>query len=177
MRVPDLFTDAYWVLPGRFLAGEYPFAREAEEGRAKVRSLLGAGVDFVMDLTEPGEYGIVSYARVLSDEARSLGRRVTRVNIPIRDFDIPPVPVARRALHALAGALDAGRTVYVHCLGGIGRTGTLVGIYFVEQGLTGDEALTRIATLRAEETRNLLSSPQSPAQRDMVRNWKPSRHR
>ena len=35
--------------------------------------------------------------------------------------------------------------VYVHCWGGIGRTGTTVGCWFVRHGRTGDQALAEIA--------------------------------
>lgn len=34
-------------------------------------------------------------------------------------------------------ALAAGQTVYVHCYGGIGRTGTVVGCWLVRHGLSG----------------------------------------
>ena len=40
--------------------------------------------------------------------------------------------------------LAGGRTVYLHCRGGIGRTGTVLGCYLVRQGQTAEEALASI---------------------------------
>ena len=47
--------DAYWVVPGRLLAGEYPGAKMDAEARRKLRLFLGAGVNFFLDLTEEAE--------------------------------------------------------------------------------------------------------------------------
>ena len=47
----------------------------------------------------------------------------------------------------------ARRPVYVHCWGGVGRTGTAVGCSLREQGLSGDEALETIAALRSETSK------------------------
>jgi protein-tyrosine phosphatase len=44
-------------------------------------------------------------------------------------------------------ALERG-SVYVHCWGGIGRTGTVVGCVLADVGLGYDEIIERLATLR-----------------------------
>jgi protein-tyrosine phosphatase len=46
-------------------------------------------------------------------------------------------------------------------LGRYGRTGTVVGCWLVEEGLTGDEALLRIAELRRATPDGHLRSPES----------------
>lgn len=48
-------------------------------------------------------------------------------------------------LDALDTAIADGHTIYLHCWGGIGRTGTVVGCWLVRHGMTGDEALSTIA--------------------------------
>src|SRR3712207_6971239 len=42
-----------------------------------------------------------------------------------------------------------GGLPYVHCWGGIGRTGTVVGCYLVEHGMDGEQAIAAIAEWRA----------------------------
>lgn len=45
------------------------------------------------------------------------------VDIPTRDFSVPPVPVFLKGLEEGICALIEGEEVYVGCMGGIGRTG------------------------------------------------------
>lgn len=36
--------NCYWVLPGRFLAGEYPINRDEESSPGKISAIVKAGV-------------------------------------------------------------------------------------------------------------------------------------
>lgn len=52
MRWPhDEIFHAWWVEPGRLLAGEYPGALTRAKAIAKIRMLDEAGVDTIIDLT------------------------------------------------------------------------------------------------------------------------------
>jgi protein-tyrosine phosphatase len=77
-------------------------------------------------------------------------------------------------VNAIDAALDNKQVVYVHCWGGIGRTGTVVGCYLVRHGMTGQEALAEIKRLRRNLpfTDRIRSSPETDAQKQMVLNWK-----
>jgi len=68
-------------------------------------------------------------------------------------------------------ALDAGRTVYVHCLGGLGRTGTVLGCYLVEHEVSVAEALSEIQRRRRWTKDVWKKAPQTPAQVDFVKRW------
>lgn len=61
--------------------------------------------------------------------------------------------------------------VYVHCYGGIGRTGVIASCYLVRRGLTGDEALAEIARLRQGTPDGHRLSPETPDQAARVREW------
>ena len=74
-------------------------------------------------------------------------------------------------LDTIDAALAAGGTVYVHCYAGIGRTGTVVGCYLARHGMRGEEALAEIARLRADISDGWITSPETAAQRDRVREW------
>ncbi len=78
-----------------------------------------------------------------------------------------------RILDTLDGALAAGHIVYLHCWGGIGRTGTVVGCHLVRHGMTSEQALAEIARLRRDTPDAGKVSPETPAQTRLVLRWRP----
>ena len=166
--------NSYAVLDTGILAGEYPFAPDPVEARRKLRAYLDAGVDYFVDLTEDGE--LDPYEAVVREEAHARGIAVDYVRLPIRDMDVCDRTQMQRILDTLDAARDAGRTAYVHCWGGVGRTGTVVGCYLVRHGWSGEEALRNVAELFATMSPDKVRrhggiSPQTTAQRSFVRNW------
>ena len=171
-------ANTYWVDSGRFAAGEYPGARNREEAATRLRTLLQVGIDCFIDLTERDE-GLAPYARIAAREANRLDTEFVHERHPIVDMGLPRSPQQTAGiLDAIDEALDDGKNVYVHCWGGIGRTGTVVGCWFVRHGMTGDEALGEIAQRwqGMEKRYRHPRSPQTAQQRTYVRNWtEPSR--
>ena len=76
-------------------------------------------------------------------------------------------------LQRIRAELDAGGVVYVHCLGGIGRTGTVIGCYLVEEGRS--DPLDVLKNLTAAEAEYFWPTPQTEEQRNFVLTWKPLR--
>ncbi|MBX0327691.1 phosphatase [Oscillochloris sp. ZM17-4] len=135
--------NCYRVSP-QLIAGEYPGGPDLESAQAKLGRHLDVGVTYFLDLTETGE--LRDYTDALATAATMRGVTAFHRRMPIRDASIPTTPAAMAAiLDALDGAIAGGHTVYVHCWGGIGRTGTVVGCWLVRHGMTGDEALATIA--------------------------------
>lgn len=165
--------NTYWVHPGTLLAGEYPGDRQAARARARCTALVQAGLTFFMDLTEAGE--LLPYAHLLAASAAEHGMRVTHRRLSIRDMAVPTPAHMADILHTLAHALAAGERVYVHCWGGIGRTGTVVACHLIERGLTPEQALAQVQTgwQGMAKHRPWQTSPETPAQKDFVRAWPP----
>ena len=65
-------ANTYWVDPGRFAAGEYPGAWDRGEAAARLRTLLQAGIDCFIDLTQRDE-GLEPYAGIAAQEASRAG--------------------------------------------------------------------------------------------------------
>lgn len=171
MTPPRPIPDSYWVVPGVLLAGEYPGARDREVARRKVRRLLGAGITLFVDLTEAGEWGLAPYLPIAQEEAALLGRTISHMRLSIPDMSVPTREGMRAILAAIDDGMAAGEVVYLHCWGGIGRTGTAVGCYLVQRGLASDDALQEVARLRVGIPDSVRPSPETEAQRQFVRLW------
>ena len=130
----------YWVEPGQFLAGEYPMVKDDEAAsRDKLAALAEAGVNTFIDLTEDGE---------LSPYSQWLDSDQTYYRFPIWDVDIPDTPgITTKILDTIDTHIAKGEVVYLHCWGGVGRTGTVVGCWLTRHGYPGSPALERLAEL------------------------------
>ena len=165
-------ANSYWVAPGRFLAGEYPGVTQRRPSLENMHALLDAGVTHFIDLTERGVNKPYTYDLV--KESRRRGTEVGYERHEIVDMEIPTSPdIMTGILDSIDGAIDAGRTVYVHCLAGVGRTGTTVGCWLVRHGHAGEAALAQIAEwwLGTEKSARILRTPQTDEQHDYVRAW------
>ena len=170
---------SYWIIPGRFAAGEYPGAKDPAEAAPKVEALLKAGVNHFIDLTGLNVRGepdnLTPYAEIAQEQAARLGLSVGWERHTIVDGSVPHSPQQMaRILDAIDAALADGRTIYLHCLGGVGRTGTTLGCWLVRQGHTGDAALERVAELFRGSglgTKHHHGSPETREQREYVRGW------
>jgi hypothetical protein len=171
--------DSYLIPNTRLVAGEYPGSRpQAGEPAAVARlaAFLDAGIDCFVDLTTHHDR-LDAYATRLESLADARGADVVIDRLPIPDMGVCDAAHMRRILDIIDARLDARRTVYVHCWGGVGRTGTVVGCWLVRHGRTGEQALAEVATLFStmsdakRRAHAATGSPQTPAQRAMVRTW------
>ncbi len=179
MQLSTPFPYSYWVVLGKLLAGHYPGSRDPDDARQKLLGLIDAGIRRVVNLQEQDERDyagrlFVPYDRELQQHAAERGTRVTMVRMPIRDMDVPSREEMRAILDEIDRSIGEGLPVYVHCWGGKGRTGTVVGCYLARLGIaTGWDALRKVRSLRRGVPDWRASSPQSESQFAMVRLWQP----
>jgi len=169
LRVP--FDWCYWVVPGKLLAGCDPMSGFSGEPAANLRGLLELGIRHIINLTEPRSY-TRSYDQELQAIAQEMGIAVTMERAPIENFSVPSRKLMRSILNSIDKRLAEGVPVYIHCLGGLGRTGTVVGCWLARHGLTGPPALARLAELRQPAANIHLASPENEDQITMVLSWK-----
>ena len=188
MTIPDRPIPAsYWVVPGQFLAGEYAGGRDEEQTRQRLTAFLSAGFDTFFDLTAEGE--LPPYLPVLLEETghydSAIGYHYDRRvhygsptgyhyhRFPIPDKGLPSSQTMTAILEAIDAATAQGRKVYLHCRGGIGRTGTTVACYLVHHGLDGKAALGRLNELyqTSEQFTFFPHAPETEEQAAFVLNW------
>ena len=122
-------------------------------------------VSFI-DLTEEGDR--LPYTQWLDPDTQ------THHRFPIRDINTPDSPELTTAiLDAIDDSMAEGNTVYLHCMGGIGRTGTIVGCWLSRHGYEGEAALARLGELWSDCPKSAWTrSPETEGQRQYIRVWK-----
>jgi len=171
------FPNSYWLEPGRILCGEYPRDFDDLEDHQGMGAILRAGARIFIDLTEEGE--LKPYAPIALTNALGLGIDPGELEFhryPIRDVSVPK---SQDEMHTILRTIRIARhrnkTVYLHCWGGRGRTGTVAGCALRDLfGLEGKEALTLLterwqACAKAAHS----ESPETEEQRGFVRSFNP----
>ncbi len=171
---PRPHDNCYWLLPGALLAGQHPGSADPAAQLAAVGALLDAGIRQWLDLTDAAER-LPDYRGLLANCAASRGQRLQLHRLPITDYAVPDAALMRRILDTVQAALQAGQPLYLHCHGGIGRTGTVVGCLLVEHGYAPDQALALLARKWQvmEKRARAPVSPETDEQRNFILNWVP----
>lgn len=127
--------NSYCVIPDRVYAGEYAGDLHAPE--LKVKQFEMFGITHIIDLTEKGE---------LKPYKHLLGTHIEHHRFPIRDVSVPK---SYDAVYELMEQIDSvlsdeDNKVYIHCWGGVGRTGTIVACLYAFYGEDYDSAIKHL---------------------------------
>lgn len=131
MTTPDRPAPLTWLIEGRLAGCVHPRV----EGNFAALARLGVGL--VVNLTEEAH-----------DPALLARLGLEELHLPVADFTAPTQPQLAQGVAAIDAALAVGNKVAVHCAGGLGRTGTLLACYFVQQGASAADAIARVRAAR-----------------------------
>ncbi|MGH8119829.1 MAG: cyclin-dependent kinase inhibitor 3 family protein, partial [Gammaproteobacteria bacterium] len=107
----------------------------------------------LMEKEEMAWYGVAE----IPEKAALLG--LDHYHLPIVDQDVPDKIFEERWLTAgkqLRNYLLSGDSIVIHCLGGLGRTGTIAGRLLVELGTDPETAIRRIRMSRPGTIQTLM---------------------
>jgi hypothetical protein len=173
-----MIPQHYPIEVGKLYGGEYPGNRDPDVARIRLRSLITLGIRTFVDLTAPADR-MAPYEGLLGELEAEAGGPLRRISLPIADMGIPEaVETMQSILKSIRESRSHAPAVYVHCWGGIGRTGTVVGCWLRECGYDPEAALAHVQHLYAShmpKVRVHPESPQTPAQKDYIRSWMAAR--
>ncbi len=162
----------YWIT-NQLLAGEYPRNLNEESSKKKIEALLNSGVSAFIDLTEVEETGpgvdgshLLPYAQ-LAGPAQHFRFAMTEGRLPeSREF-------TKNILDTIDQQIAQGKTVYVHCLRGTGRTGLIVGCWLSRNGYPGVQAPRRLRELWRQNPKSLSRVIlEDERDADYIRDWR-----
>ena len=122
----------------RLYAGEYPGDKSADKAKEKLAAFCSFGITHFIDLTEEGE--LEPYAHLLPEGVVHRRFPIVDVSVPENHDDVAALLVY---IDKVLSSSEASK-VYVHCWGGVGRTGTIIGCYYVYKGCDFVSALVRL---------------------------------
>lgn len=92
----------------------------------------------------------------LSNGTENIGNRreslsahgIELVHSPVKDFGVPTIKQASELTKMILSDVRQGNNILIHCMGGLGRTGTTAACVLVRTGISPDEAITKVRTVR-----------------------------
>jgi len=122
---PAPTPGTHWVIPGRLAAGQSPGYPSSS-----LIDLVNAGVDTFVSLQKSYyEYGCTDYRQTLRNLAKKPDfppHPINFIHFPVPDLGVVEDKDMLALTYQLADLLRNGRSLYVHCYGGHGRTGTVL---------------------------------------------------
>lgn len=145
-----------WIVPGVLAGLAHPggSSYDAAMDQAGLRQVLGF-------LREQGIGAIVSLTEYPLDSTTVEACGFEYLQRPIPDMEPPSIDDIETFVEFVDKASPRGIGVGVHCLAGMGRTGTMLACYLVSKG---EDASVAVARVRRERP----GSVETPAQEEVV---------
>jgi atypical dual specificity phosphatase len=128
----------HWIVEGRLAGAPRPGA--VHDVAYELDLIKDAGVTTLITLTETN-----------LPQGPLLLRGLDNVHLPIPDGKAPTIESTLILLSRMRKLMESGRVLLVHCLQGVGRTGTILASCLIEGGgMSANEAISHLRSLNPE---------------------------
>ncbi len=150
------------IAPGKKIRGIYgDWDRDLEKDLRRIRCVHGVSV--LVCLVPPEELALLGISE-LPGMAQGLEFEV--VQFPIQDVSVPDsIDRLRDLVVHILGAAAVGKTVVIHCRGGLGRSGLVAACCLVARGMDDRTAMDQVRATRE-------GTIETPAQEQLVREFR-----
>lgn len=160
-----------WLQAGRLARGEQPPLDDDT-----LETLAAAGIQSVISLRAEAEFAGPLDGRLVSqyaaEQQRAACARAGLIfhHLGCTDFMAPSPEEVANTVRAIDAEVDAGRTTFVHCRAGVGRTSVMTCTWLMSRGMPGDEAAAiHVQFLLQLDERQQIPPDQWPAYLKRVR--------
>lgn len=164
--------NSYQVIDNKLIAGSYPVSVNKIKTENNLTELCNNNIEVFINLTEKSVFekiGLIDYQSQITYFYNKLAKKVEIYNYPIKDFSVPTKEYLLEILNKIDDCLKKNKRVYIHCMGGIGRTGVVIGCYLVYSNIVKNtEALDYLKKLRKHLGKE---SPETLKQKKMIEEW------
>jgi protein-tyrosine phosphatase len=129
-------TSFVWAEPGFLAFGEKPGLWRALED--DLAFLQDQGISVIVSMLE-------DHANLADYEAC----KFSTLHFPVLDLHAPTQDQIRACLKEFAGFKEAGKKVYLHCYGGLGRSATIAAAWLIHSGMAPADAVRCIQRMKA----------------------------
>lgn len=171
---PLPYLRSYWFLPGKLLGGFYPGSSEPKGCRKKLELLHACGIRSMVNLMEADE--VDNSGRVFLDYEPLLPDGMRFKRFAIQDRYIPTAELMDSILRHIHSEIKQGYPVYLHCRGGVGRTGTVMACYLKRYHPEIEDVFAWINEKRRSQRdpkAEIWLSPDTDVQRQFVAGFQP----
>ncbi|HQO09924.1 MAG TPA: dual specificity protein phosphatase family protein [Clostridiales bacterium] len=112
------------------------------------RSMKEQGISKIYCLQEEEELDYLSGETVKQREQSLKEFEIELIHSPIGDFRVPTPEQAVMLAEMILNDVSEGKSILIHCMGGLGRSGTVAACTLVKFGLKADEAINLVRKIR-----------------------------
>lgn len=112
------------------------------------RSIKEQGISKIYCLQEEDELQYLSGETIAQRDHSLSELGIQLIHSPIGDFRTPTPEQAQRLSKMILNDVIEGRNILIHCMGGLGRSGTIAACALVHYGIKPEEAIKIVRTVR-----------------------------